>query len=126
VIVNGSLFERMGGFARVRLLVSEFYGKVMDSDRLRPYFAGVEMRRLVDHQTRFVASMMGGPSSFSDAMLERAHAHLGIPPRDFDEMVALFQETLEDNGVSAPEVLRMVAHLESLRDAIVAGAPAPP
>jgi hemoglobin len=41
----------MGGFAKVRLLVSEFYDRVLDSDTLAPYFDGIDMRRLIDHQT---------------------------------------------------------------------------
>jgi hemoglobin len=120
--VNGSVFERIGGFARVRLLVSEFYGKVLESDRLRGYFAGLDMRRLIDHQTRFISAMMGGPASYSDAMLARAHARLGIQAEEFDEMVALIRETLEDNRLPDADVERMVAHVTALRGVIVTGA----
>lgn len=120
--MNGSVFERIGGFARVRLLVSEFYEKVLESDRLRGYFADLDMRRLIDHQTRFISAMMGGPASYSDAMLARAHAGLGIQPEEFDEMVALIRETLEDNRLPDADVERMVAHVAALRGVIVAGA----
>ena len=36
--MKASLFERVGGFAKVRLIVSEFYSRILESERLRPYF----------------------------------------------------------------------------------------
>ncbi len=58
-----SMFDRYGGFATVRTIVSSFYDKVLDSDRLSRFFVDIDMRALVDHQTKFVASLMGGPAS---------------------------------------------------------------
>jgi hemoglobin len=120
--VNGSVFERLGGFARVRLLVSEFYEKVLDSERLCVYFQQIDMRRLVDHQTKFISALMGGPASYSDEQIARAHARLGIRSEDFAEMADLFRETLEDNRLAAVDVTRLHAHLLSLRELVVADA----
>jgi hemoglobin len=121
----GSLFDRLGGFARIRLLVADFYERILDSDRLRPYFDGVDTRRLVDHQTRFISAIMGGPASFSDEQIGRAHRHLGIGDRDFDEMVELLRETLEDHGLDDGDVERVCAHVLSLRAFVVADSHAP-
>jgi hemoglobin len=117
--VNGSVFERMGGFARVRLLVSEFYGKVLDSDRLGVHFRDIDMRRLIDHQTKFISAIMGGPVSFTDEQIARAHVRLGITGDEFDEMADLFQETLEDFGLADADVRRLRTHLLSMRDHVV-------
>ncbi len=114
-----SIFERVGGFARVRLMVSDFYEKVLDSPILLPYFQEVDMRRLIDHQTRFFAAVMGGPASFTDEQLARSHHRLRIGDRAFDEILALFRETLEDHGLADPEVDRLAAHIETLRPRIV-------
>jgi hemoglobin len=123
--MKGSVFERLGGFARVRLIVSDFYDKVLESERLRVHFQGVDMHRLVDHQTKFVSAVMGGPASYTDEMLARAHARLEIRPEEFAEMADLFRETLEDFGVPPEDVERLSAHVASVRDAIVAPAAAP-
>jgi hemoglobin len=116
-------FEALGGFARVRLIVSDLYDKILESDRLAPYFANVEMGRLIDHQTKFIAAIMGGPASFSDEQIARAHARLGIRGQDFDEMAALFRETLEDAGLDDAAVERLHAHLGALRPHVVAAGP---
>jgi hemoglobin len=99
-----TLFERAGGFATVRKIVSAFYDKVLDSPTLQRYFADVDMRALVDHQTKFIASVMGGPASFDDEQLRRTHARLGISRADFLEVAALLRETLEDFGLDAADV----------------------
>lgn len=122
--MQATLFDRMGGFARVRLIVSDFYERVLDSERLAPYFAGSDVRRLIDHQTKMLAAMMGGPAAYTDDHLHRAHAHLAIRGEDFDEILELLQETLEDAGAHERDVQRVVAHVASVRDRIVAPSPA--
>ncbi len=91
-----TVFERCGGFASVRKVISAFYDKILDSTTLSGYFASVDMRRLIDHQTKFVSSIMGGPASFSDDAVRRAHAKLGLSHEDLLEMGGLLRETLED------------------------------
>ncbi len=114
-----SLFERVGGFAKVRLIVSEFYDRILDSEQLRPYFEEIDMRRLVDHQTKCVSALMGGPASYSNEHLARAHAHLRISPEEYDEMGEIFRETLEDFEVPEVDVDRLHAHILSLRDHVI-------
>jgi hemoglobin len=120
--MRGSTFERLGGFARVRLLVASFYEKVLESPALRPYFEGIEMRRLIDHQTKFMTAIMGGPASYTDEHIGRAHAHLRVSADDFDEMASLFVETLEDYEISEADIERLSAHVAGLRPSIVVGA----
>jgi hemoglobin len=57
------MLERYGGFPTLSRIVMDFYDRVIDSDVLGPFFEDVDMRRLVDHQTKFVAWLMGGPAS---------------------------------------------------------------
>jgi hemoglobin len=123
--MNGSVFESVGGFARVRLIVSEFYDRVLGSERLSAYFAHIDMRRLIDHQTKFIAALMGGPASYSDEQIARAHVRLGITSDEFEEMASLFRETLEDFGMSSVEVNRLHAHLLSLQEHVVVDTHAP-
>jgi hemoglobin len=118
--MHGSMFEQMGGFARVRLMVSAFYDKVLASERLGPHFQHSDVRRLIDHQTKFMAAMMGGPASFTDEQIARAHQRLGITEGEFDEMSELFRETLEDFGLEPADVDRLHAHVASMRPHVVA------
>jgi hemoglobin len=118
-----TVFDNMGGFARVRLIVSDFYEKILASDRLAPYFAGVDMRRLIDHQTKFIAAVMGGPAAFTDEQIARAHARLEIAGDAFDEMADLFRETLEDFDVDRADIERLHAQVMGMRGHVVAPTP---
>jgi len=91
-----TIFERYGGFGKVSRLVSSFYDRVLDSPVTARYFAHTDMRRLIDHQTKFIAYLMGGPASFTNDHLERVHAHLGITDEAFNTILNLLVETLED------------------------------
>ncbi|MGE0745723.1 MAG: group 1 truncated hemoglobin [Rhodospirillales bacterium] len=114
-----TVFERCGGFATVRRVVSAFYDRVLDSPTLSPHFEAIEMKTLIDHQTKFIASVMGGPASFSDEALKRAHARLGISRAEFEEIVGLLRETLEDFDVSAGDVAQVIGEVRRREPVIV-------
>lgn len=99
-----TIFERYGGFATFSKVVSAFYDKILESEITAPYFANTDMRTLVDHQTKFVASVTGGPASYTNEMIQRIHAPLQVTESAFAEMSALLRETLEDFGVADADV----------------------
>ena len=93
-----TIYEQSGGFAEVRKVVSVFYDKVLDAPNLQHYFEDIDMRRLIDHQTKFITAVMGGPAKFNDEAMSRAHQRLQISKDEYKEAVDLLVETLEDCG----------------------------
>ena len=55
-----TMFDRLGGFAKVSHIVSAFYDGVLESPILAPYFGGIDMKKQIDHQTKFFSAFMGG------------------------------------------------------------------
>ena len=111
-------FERCGGFSSVRKIVSEFYDRILSSEALQPYFDGTDMRILIDHQTKFIAAVMGGPAAFSDDALRRAHRRLNITRKDFHEMADILRETLEDFDLDEADV-ELVCSEVSKREPVI-------
>lgn len=74
--MSRSLYEKYGGFAAVSRIVMQLYERILDDDELGPFFDDVEMPKLIDHQTKFVASLMGGRASFTDTHIAGAHRGL--------------------------------------------------
>lgn len=112
-----TVFERVGGFAAVRKIVSAFYDRVLDSPLGERHFADVSMPRLIDHQTQFISALLGGPVRISDETLLRAHAKLRITSAEFEEVATLLRLTLEDAGLDKEDiehVLREVRRREPL------------
>ncbi len=104
-----TIFDRYGGFAKISRIVMSFYDKMTSSPITKKYFENTNMKRLIDHQTKFTAAMMGGPVSYTNEHLERVHAHLGISDAAFMESVDLLKETLEDHDFENEDV-RAVEH----------------
>jgi predicted ATPase/truncated hemoglobin YjbI len=115
-----TMFERYGGLQFVTRLVQNFYDRVLDSVRLAPFFANTDMQRLVEHQAKFISSVMGGPPSYANATLRAAHAHQHIDDQAFNEVIRLLRATLEDSEVAAAEVTAIIADLNARRPYIVA------
>lgn len=111
--MSTSLFEHYGGFAKISRVVSDFYERMLDSPNLASYFKDTNMRRLVDHQTKFIASLMGGPAEFSNEALERSHARLNIDQASFDEMLGLLAETLEDFDFEDSDIKTLMSEMKS-------------
>ncbi len=120
--MNRTLLERAGGYAGVAGMVMAFYDRVLASPRLAPYFAGVDMRRLMDHQAEFIASLLGGPVRFSRNDLAEVHAHLGIADDVFDEMTHHLEITLAESSLTLDEVDSVMADVRALRSDIVSAA----
>lgn len=114
-----SIFDRYGGFARISRVVSEFYGRVLASDVLAPYFEGTDMRALIDHQTKFMATIMGGPASFTNEHLARVHGRLRITDAAFSELTSLLRETLEDFDFDETDVARVHAEVLARKPYVV-------
>ena len=95
------------------------WGRVLASPSLKGYFAGVQMERLIDHQTKFIAHVMGGPAEYAGRELAAVHHRLKIRNEDFDEVASILREVLEDAGMEAADVDAVIAIVASTRPHIV-------
>ena len=118
--MSQTLYDQLGGFAAVRKLVSDFYDQVLDEEDLVPFFHDTEMANLIDHQTKFWATLLGGPASYTDEQLREIHASMGIQDRHFDLMVDLARKTLEDRDIDEQQIASVIEGLNAYRPAIVA------
>jgi hemoglobin len=121
MLTPDTMFERYGGLAFVTRFVLSFYDRVLASVRLAPFFANSDMQRLVEHQAKFISSVMGGPTSYSNAVLREAHEHLDIDDPAFDEMIFLFKTTLKDFKITDTDVEAIIEDLNARRMYIVNG-----
>lgn len=114
-----SLFDKYGGFRVLRGVIMDFYDRVLDNDELYHFFVDVDMARLIDHQTKFFTMVLGGPASFSDERIARAHAHMTVNHTQFDEVVVVLRESLVDAGLTAEDIETTLAAIEARRGLIV-------
>ena len=113
------LVDNYGGFATVSKIVREFYRQILQSATLKPYFQGANMERLIDHQTKFIAHVLGGPAEYTGRELGAAHARLKITAEAFGEVAAILQETLEDAGMEEADVATVMGIVVGARGHVV-------
>ena len=114
-----SLYEKYGGFSNVSKIVLAFYDTLLDNDEVGPFFDDVDMSRMVDHQTKFIASLLGGPASYSDNQLRQLHSHLDIKDDHFDELEIILRSTLTEHGMADEDVDTVVSEFAKRRSLIV-------
>ena len=115
-----TIFERYGGFSKVSQVVMNFYDKILDSPATSPYFSNIDMKRLIDHQIKFFAALMGGPASYTNDHLERVHAHIGITESAFMEAMTLMRDTLEEFDFQDDDMRQVLDEMMSRKNYIVA------
>ena len=108
-----TLFEKYGGFATISKIVMDFYGRVLDSEEVGPFFDDIEMGRQIDHQTKFIAQILGGPAAYTNEMLQRVHAPHDIDRAAFDEVGRLLSETLSDHGMTEEDLTFVMTEIEA-------------
>lgn len=114
-----TMLERYGGLAFVSRVVLEFYDRVLDCDRLAPCFQGLDMRRLVEHQTQFIGSVMGGPHSHTNEELRDIHAHLGIDEETFARMIGLLESTFRSFEIDEADITTIIVDIAARKPFIV-------
>ena len=114
-----SLFDKYGGFSTISRIVLTLYDRLLDDDDIGPFFDDVDLPNLIDHQTKFVSSLMGGPASFTDDHIERAHRHMPIENTHFDKLKAIVKKTLSDFDVAPDDIQTILNAFEQRRTILI-------
>ena len=107
-----SLFDKYGGVSTVSKIVLSLYDRLLEDD-------DVDLPKLIDHQTKFVSSLMGGPASFTDDHIARAHRGMVIEHHHFDRLKEIVIETLEDFDVASDDIGTIVGAFEDRRALLI-------
>lgn len=122
---GATIFEQLGGAPAVHAAVELFYRKVLDDERLTPYFEGVNMARLKAHQRAMLTAVTGGAQDEyrdmdeANVRLRQAHAHLKITRADFNAVATHLVTTLVELGVDQGIVEELTPTILGLREVIV-------
>ena len=115
-----TLFEKYGGVPTVSRIVSKFYREVLNRPLLKPYFQGVDMPRLINHQVKFISHVLGQPASVYDGRaLGAAHGGLRITGEAFGEVAQILRSTLSEAGMDPADVDQVMEAVAGARGAIV-------
>lgn len=117
-----TLYEQLGGEARLRLILADFYRRVFADAMIGYLFAGQDPARLVELEFQLTAKMLGAPVEYSGRSIRAAHEKHAIRRGHFHRRNAILSETLADHGVPAAVVEAWMGHSRALERAVLAPA----
>ena len=120
--MSQSLYEMIGGEPAVDAAVDLFFRKVLNDDRISRFFDDVDMDGQRAKQKSFLIMMFGGPNDYTGQNLREAHERLvddGLDDSHFDATAVHLQNTLEELGVPANLVNKVMALAAGTRDDVL-------
>ena len=118
-----TLFERIGGESAVDAAVDRFYEIVSADDRIRHFFAGVDMKQQMAHMKLFLKFAFGGSSTYSGRAMRTAHARLvqdlGLSDIHFDAVLDDLAKALRGLGVAEDLIAEVIAVAETVRNDVL-------
>lgn len=123
-------YQRIGGGPAVKAAVEKFYELVLADPELRGFFVNdsnggsgtvnlVELRR---HLAALLASVLGGPDTYSGRDLATAHQGLGITGAHFDLVADYLEATLLLLHIPRDIVSSTMATVGGLRGTVIGSA----
>ena len=116
------LYDLIGGKRTVWAATDAFYRRVLADDTLRIFFKTTDMAQLRARQSMFISMLLGGRIVYTGKDIAAAHAHAreqGLNDGHFDKFLKYFREALNELGVQADKVEKVMKLLESRRSAVL-------
>ncbi len=108
-----TLYEKLGGAQAVKLAVDNFYDRVLQDDRVKHFFDGMDMVKQKGHQRAFLTYAFGGAPQYDGRAMREAHKHLveeqGLKGEHFDAIAENLQLTLQDLGIAEELIAEVMA-----------------
>lgn len=116
-----SIYERIGGYESIEVVVEDFYVRVLGDEELSGFFAGTNMSRLKGKQAEFFAAALGGPEPYTGASMKQVHQGRGITMRHFSLVAGHLGDALTAAGVPAGTVTEILGAIAPLAADVTSG-----
>src|SRR5580692_5806507 len=104
-----TVYNRIGGYEALEVVVEDFYCRVLDDDHLAGFYAGSDMRRVKARQVEFLSAVLGGPGSYTGMPMRQVHEGRGITMHHFAMVAAHLADSLCAAGLH-PDTITAVLH----------------
>ena len=118
-VVRVSLYDDMGGEPALRVVLRDLYDRLFVDPMVGFLFEGKDKEKLIEHQLRFTARFLGGPSAYEGKSMPDAHAHLPLLAGHFDRRHHLLRQVLAAHAVPENVANEWLRVDQSLRTAVL-------
>lgn len=119
--MSDTIFDRIGGMPALPQVVRQFYRGIYASQVVGHHFTMMDPEVMIDHQIRFLSTLLGGPAQYTGKDLGSTHAHLNITEDEFSEVAKILSNSLKDNGVSGDDLDTIMSTVAGTKEEILHG-----
>ena len=116
--MSQSLFEKLGGEARLLTIIDVFIDRVFDDRMIGFFFRNADRARIKKLEYQLAASFLGADVKYTGKALGKAHVNHPIMGGHFARRRQILKETLEANHVAEEIQSAWLRHTDSLRPLI--------
>lgn len=121
-MADASLYERIGGKNAVKATVVRLYEKILEDEKLIPFFEHIDMDTLRRSQSAFIVMAFGGPHQYTGKDLRTAHAPMvaqGLSDVHFDAVATHLAEAMRELGVKEELIQEALAIVSTTRNDVL-------
>lgn len=100
-------------------LVDDFYARLKADPRMAPFFRDSNAERVKAQLVDQFCESLGGPCRYQGPTMGDAHANMEIRKADFNALVVLLQDAMQDQGIAFRAQNRLLERLAPLHRGIV-------
>jgi len=116
--MSASLFEKIGGESRLRLIMSAFIDRVFEDRMIGFFLRNADRQRIKELEYQLAAEFLGAGIEYRGRPLGKVHANHPIMGGHFARRRQIFKETLEFYQVDESIKAALLNHTDSLRPLI--------
>jgi hemoglobin len=113
-----TLYEELGGEARLRQIIDTFIDRVFGDRMIGFFFRSVDKRRIKEMEFQLTARFLGADVEYRGRPLDEVHAKHPIMGGQFARRLRILEETLQDYEVPKHIQEAWIGHTEALRSLI--------
>ncbi len=113
-----TLYDKLGGEKTVKLVVENFYQRVLNDDRINHFFEQVDMLKQKMHQIDFLTYAFEGSERYRGSTMREIHQKLvqekGLSDEHFNAFIEDLVETLKELEISPALIEEALAVADSV------------
>jgi hemoglobin len=113
------LYNEMGGQEGIENLVDAFIKRIPTDKEILPYFAKSSVKHFKEGFINHLCFITKGPCQYNGDSMVDIHTGMNITERDFNRVVEILIEAMEDIGISYQSQNRLLSQLAPLRGQVI-------
>ncbi len=116
---KSSLYDELGGQQGLESIVDAFIDNIGHDPQIFPYFADANVSRFREMFVVHLCAHSDGPCEYTGDSMEAIHTGMNIDEADFNRVVELLVEALNEVNIPFTTQNRLLARLAPMRRSVI-------